>query len=91
MSKGKAPADKYWLHMGKDNTNKVPNTEVCQFKERIFPFVRTQPTAMINFDKLLHYVTFLDGKNVPVLVVNAPQAGIKVEHNLLRYEGGGVG
>jgi len=89
VEQGKAPAAKYTLHMGKDQTNKVPDTEVCQFKERIFPFVRTQPTAMINFDKLFHYVTFLDEKNVPILVVNAPPGGINVEHNLLRDHGGG--
>src|SRR4029077_13631200 len=52
VEKGKAPEPKYWLHMGKDQTGKEPDTQLCQFKEHILAFVRTQPVAIINFDPI---------------------------------------
>ena len=39
VEKGKAPADKDWLHTGKDTVNKVPDMVTCHFKDHIFPFV----------------------------------------------------
>lgn len=54
VEKGKAPAEKYWLHMGKDTTNNVPETVACQFKEHIFPFVRNRLVAMVNYEAILH-------------------------------------
>jgi len=69
VEKGKAPADKYWLHMGQDSPNKVPDTVTCQFKEHIFPFVRSRTVAMVNFEAILHNPHFFNEKSISLLNV----------------------
>lgn len=71
--KGKAPADKYWLHMAN-----------CQFKEHIFPFVRSQVMAMVNNDPFFHNPHFFNAKNASLLNVPMPDPGQKIEHKFLR-------
>jgi len=90
VEKGKPPAEKYWLHMGKDNTNKVPDTATCQFKEHIFPFVRSQMVAMVNFEAILHNPHFFNDKNTSVLNITMPTPYRVVEHTILQYHGKGV-
>ena len=90
IEKGKAPAEKYWLHMGQDRTNKVPDSEACQFKEHIFPFVRSQMVAMINFDSILHNPDFFDEKHVSVLNMVMPTPNREIDHTILQYHGKGV-
>src|SRR5438094_669574 len=80
IEKGKAPAEKYSLYMGKDRTNKVPDTEACQFKEHIFPFVRNQFVAMVNFESILHNPDFFDERHVSVLNMVMPTPYREVEH-----------
>ena len=87
---GKAPAEKYWLHMGQDRTSKVPDSEACQFKEHIFPFVRSQMVAMINFDSILHNPDFFDEKHVSVLNMVMPTPNREIDHTILQYHGKGV-
>jgi hypothetical protein len=73
VEKGKAPADKYWLHMVD-----------CQFKEHIFPFVRSQVMAMVNHDPFFHNPHFFNAKNVSLLNVPMPDPDQKIEHKFLR-------
>jgi hypothetical protein len=73
VEKGKAPADKYWLNM-----------EACQFKEHIFPFVRSQVMAMVNHDPFFHNLHFFNAKNVSLLNVPMSDPDQKIEHKFLR-------
>jgi hypothetical protein len=90
VEKGKAPSDKYWLHMGKDSTNKVRETLICQFKEHIFPFVRSQMVAMVNFEAILHNPHFFNEKNTSLLNVTMPTPYREVDHTILQFHGKGV-
>ncbi|OAI45620.1 hypothetical protein AYO43_07905 [Nitrospira sp. SCGC AG-212-E16] len=90
VDKGKAPEDKYWLHMGKDESGKVADTEVCQFKEHILPFVRTQQVAIINFDPILHNPHFFTDKHGSIFNVAMPTANKEVDKTLLRAQGVGL-
>lgn len=90
IEKGKAPAEKYWLHMGLDKTNKVPGTVACQFKEHIFPFVRSQVVAMVNYESILHNPNFFDERHVSVLNMVMPTPYREVAHTILQYHGKGV-
>ena len=73
VEKGKAPADKYWLNM-----------EACQFKEHIFPFVRSQMMAMVNHDPFFHNPHFFNSKNASLLNVPMPNPDQEIDHKLLR-------
>lgn len=90
VEKGKAPAEKYWLQMGKDKTNKVLDTEACQFKQHIFPFVRSQVVAMVNFESILHNPNFFDERHVSVLNMVMPTPYREVDHTILQFHGKGV-
>lgn len=90
VEKGKAPAEKYWLHMGKDESGKEPDSQLCQFKEHILPFVRTQQVAMINFDPILHNPHFFDDKHGTVFNVAMPTPNREIDHTLLRDHGVGL-
>lgn len=90
IEKGKAPAEKYWLHMGKDTTGKVPDTEACQFKQHIFPFVRSQVVAMVNFESILHNPNFFNERHVSILNMVMPTPYRVIEHTILQYHGKGV-
>jgi hypothetical protein len=90
VEKGKAPAEKYWLHMGKDKTNKVPDTDTCQFKQHIFPFVRSQVVAMVNFESILHNPNFFNERHVSVLNMVMPTPYREVDHTILQFHGRGV-
>ena len=62
VEKGKAPADKCWLHMGygKGQLQQSAHTTVTyQFKEHIFPFIRSRKVTMVNFEAILHSLHFL--------------------------------
>ena len=73
IEKGKAPADKYWLNM-----------EACQFKEHIFPFVRSQTMAMVNHDPFFHNPHFFNAKNFSLLNVPMPETNQEIDHKFLR-------
>jgi hypothetical protein len=90
VEKGKAPEEKYWLHMGKDKTNKVPDTLACQFKEHIFPFVRSQYVAMVNYESILHNPDFFDERHVSVLNMVMPTPYKEIDHTILQFHGKGV-
>lgn len=90
VEKGKAPEQKYWLHMGKDESGKEPDTQLCQFKEHIFAFVRTQPAALINFDPILHNPHFFNEKHSSVFNVAMPTPNRELDHTLLRDHGVGL-
>ena len=72
VEKGKAPADKYWLHMAD-----------CQFKEHIFPFVRSQTMAMVNHDPFFHNPHFFNTMNASLLNVSMPDPDQIIEHKFL--------
>jgi hypothetical protein len=90
VEQGKAPADKYWLHMGKDESGKEPDSVLCQFKEHILAFVRTQPVAMINFDPILHNPHFFNAKHGSVFNIAMPSPNREIDHTLLRDYGVGL-
>jgi hypothetical protein len=90
VGKGKAPAEKYWLHFGKDQRNKVPDTEICQFKEHVLPFVRSQQVALINYDKILHNPHFFDEGHMSVFNIAMPTPNKEIDHTLLRVRGVGL-
>jgi len=90
VDRGKAPAEKYWLQMGRDTTNKVPETQACQFKQHIFPFVRSQVVAMVNFESILHNPNFFDERHVSVLNMVMPTPNREVDHTILQFHGRGV-
>jgi hypothetical protein len=73
VEKGKAPADKYWLHMAN-----------CQFTEHVFPFVRSQVMAMVNHDPFFHSPHFLNLKNESLLLIPMPDRGQEIGHKFLR-------
>jgi hypothetical protein len=73
VQKGKAPADKYWLHMVN-----------CQFTAHIFPFVRSQVMTMVNHDSFFHNPHFFNSKHVSLLNVPMPDPGLEISHKFLR-------
>ena len=73
VEQGKAPADKYWLHMVN-----------CQFTEHIFPFVRTQVMAMVNHDPFFHNPHFFNSRNASLLNVPMPEPDVEIDHKFLR-------
>jgi Polysaccharide lyase family 4, domain II len=90
VEKGKAPEQKYWLHMGKDVSGKEPDSQLCQFKEHILAFVRTQPVAIINFDPILHNPHFFTANRGSIFNVAMPTANREIDHTLLRGQGVGL-
>jgi hypothetical protein len=76
VEKGKAPADKYRLQM-----------TACQFKEHVFPFVRSQTMTMINLDPVLHNPHFFDVKKVSLLNIPMPVSGQEINHKFLEIPG----
>ena len=73
VEQGKAPADKYWLRMVN-----------CQFKEHIFPFVRSQVMAMVNHDPFFHNPHFFNTRNASLLNVPMPDSDVEIDHKFLR-------
>jgi hypothetical protein len=90
VERGKAPAAKYWFHMGKDKKNTVPGTEPCAFTEHVFPFVRSQVVAMVNYDTILHNPDFFNERGTTVLNVMMPSPYSVVDHTILQFHGKGV-
>jgi hypothetical protein len=76
VEKGKAPRDKYPLHM-----------VTCQFKEHIFPFVRSQTMAMVNYDPILHNPHFFDSKHGSLLNLPMAVTGQEIDHKFLQIPG----
>lgn len=76
VEKGKAPADQYPLQiLG------------CQFKEHIFPFVRSQTMSIVNYDKVPHNSHFLNAKHGSPLNLLMPVASQYIDHKLLQIPG----
>ena len=73
VEKGKAPENKYWLHMVD-----------CQFKQHIFPFVRSQVMAMVNYDPFVHNPHFFNAKHASLLNVPMPVPGQEIDHKFLQ-------
>ena len=76
VERGKAPADKYWLHM-----------VACQFREHLLPFVRSQVMAMVNSDPILHNPHFLNAKNISLLNIPMPIPNQELDHKYLLIPG----
>ena len=81
---------KYWLHMGKDASGKESDSQLCQFKEHILAFVRTQPVAIISFDPILHNPHFFTANRGSIFNVAMPTANREIDHTLLRGQGVGL-
>ena len=65
-------------------------TEACQFKPHIFPFVRSQVVAMVNFESILHNQNFFNEGHVSVLNMVMPTPYREVDHAILQFHGMGV-
>jgi hypothetical protein len=76
VEKGKAPADKYSLH-----------TVSCQFKEHIFPFVRSQVMAMVNSDPIFHNPHFFNARNSSLMNIPMPGGSQEIDHKYLQTAG----
>lgn len=90
VENGKALADKDWLHTGKDTSNKVPGTVTCQFKENIFPFIRSRKVAMVSFEAVLHNPHFFNEKSISLLNVTMRTPSRQVDHMILQDHDNGV-
>lgn len=88
VEKGKAPEEKYWLHMGQSETD--PRSRVCLFEEHVFPFVRTADVAVINFDPILHNPHFFNEKHASLFNVAMPTPNKEVDKKILRANGVGL-
>jgi len=55
-----------------------------QFKEHIFPFVRSQVMAMVNHDPFFHNPHFFNSKNASLLNVPMPDPDQEIDHKFLR-------
>ncbi len=87
VEKGKAPEQKYMLHMGKSDDR--PNSQLCNFEEHIFPFVHTQTVGIINYDQILHNPHFFSDKGASLLNLAMPTPNLEVDHTILREHGVG--
>jgi hypothetical protein len=76
VEKGKAPAVRYRLAMA-----------ACQFKEHVFPFVRSQTLTMVNLDPVLHNPHFFDAKRASLLNIPMPVPGQEISHTFLAIPG----
>lgn len=76
VEKGKAPADKYSLHM-----------VGCQFREHLFPFVRSQVMAMVNSDPILHNPHFFNSRHISLLNIPMPLQSQELDHKYLQIPG----
>ena len=56
----------------------------CQFKEHIFPFVRSQVMAMVKHDSFFHNPHFFNAKNASLLNVPMPDPDQEIDHKFLR-------
>ncbi len=76
IEKGKPPESKYRLQM-----------VGCQFKQHVFPFVRSQVMSMVNLDPILHNPHFFDAKNVSLLNIPMPLQNQEIPHRFLELPG----
>lgn len=76
VEKGKAPENKYGLHM-----------VGCQFKQHVLPLVRSQVLSMVNFDPLFHNPHFFNTENVSLLNIPMPIKNQEVSHKFLERAG----
>lgn len=88
VEKGKAPERSYPLHMGQTKTR--PDSELCNFEEHVFPFVRTKSVALQNFEKLLHNPHGFAEGNSTIFNVAMPDPMKIVEKTFLRAQGVGL-
>lgn len=88
VPKGKAPAKKYWLHMGKADDR--PDSEACKFEEHVFAFVRTQTIAMENFDKVLHNPHGFSESHSTLFNIALPVPKMETDEHFKRVKGVGL-
>jgi hypothetical protein len=63
---------------------------MCQFKEHIFPFVRSRKVTMVNFQAILHSPHFFNEKSTSLLNVSMATPHRKVDHTIFQDHGNGV-
>ncbi len=88
VEKGKVPEKNYPLHMGQIKSR--PDSELCNFEEHVFPFVRTRPVALQNVEKLLHNPHGFAEGNTTLFNVAMPDPMKIVEKTFLRTHGVGL-
>jgi len=88
VPKGKAPAKKYWLHMGK--TDDRPDSERCKFEEHVFAFVRTKTVALENFDKVLHNPHGFSESHSTLFNIALPVPKMETDEHFKRVKGVGL-
>jgi hypothetical protein len=63
---------------------------MCQFKEHIFPFVRSRKVTMVNFQAILHSPHFFNEKSTSLLNVSMATPHREVDHTIFQDHGNGV-
>jgi hypothetical protein len=76
---------------GKGQPRQSAHTTVTyQFKEHIFPFIRSRKVTMVNFDAILHSQHFFTEKSISLLNVTRRTPSRQVDHMILQDHGNGV-
>lgn len=88
VERGKAVEPAYRLSMGAHKGE--PASKSCQFQRPVFPFVRTSPVALINFESILHNPHFFNDKHGSLFNLAMPTADRELTTTLLRARGVGL-
>ena len=88
IDQGKAPEKKYWLHMGKAADR--PDSDVCQFEEHVWAFVRTQTIALENFDRVLHNPHGFAADHATLFNIALPVPKMETDEHFKRVIGAGL-
>jgi hypothetical protein len=88
ITQGKAPDQKYWLHMGKSPDR--PDSAACRFEEHVWPFVRTQTIALENYDRVLHNPHGFAADRATLFNIALPVPKMETDEHFRRVQGVGL-
>ncbi len=88
VERGKPAEPAYRLAMGAHRGDAASKS--CQFQHPVFPFVRTSPVALINFESVLHNPHFFNDKQASLFNLAMPTADRELTTTLLRARGVGL-
>lgn len=88
VERGKAVEPAYRLAMGAHKGELASKS--CQFQRPVFPFVRTSPVALINFESVLHNPHFFNEKHSSLFNLAMPTPDRELTTTLLRARGVGL-
>lgn len=88
VERGKTVEPAYRLAMGAHKGEAASKS--CQFERPVFPFVRTSPVALINFESVLHNPHFFNDKHGSLFNLAMPTPDRELTTTLLRARGVGL-